>query len=165
MSQVIKLANSLRWLVCGNGSYGCDDIQTFEHGSKDNVLIIELGARPGPSGDQEFHVPVRRVKLDFVVVVVFGERERNDAGSRMREREGLGVDGFGVARQVVRRPDLALVGAALAAGEEVLAGKDPVDEGVLVGGRGGVEAQTHGFKVGDCDGNEVPVEAQYDAAQ
>jgi len=50
----------------------------------------------------------------------------------MGEREGLGVHGLGVARQVARRADLAFVGAALAAGEEVLAGKDLVDECVFV---------------------------------
>ena len=50
----------------------------------------------------------------------------------MGEREGLGVDGLGVARQVARRADFALVGTALAAGEEVLAGKNLVHERVLV---------------------------------
>ena len=52
----------------------------------------------------------------------------------MREGERLGGDRVGVARQVVRRADLALVGAALAAGEEVLAGEHLVDERVLVRG-------------------------------
>jgi len=105
---------------------------TFENCSKDNVLVIELGARPGSSGDQELNIPVFRIEFNIVVIVVFGERERNDAGTGMGEREGLGVDGLGVTGQVARRADLALVGAALAAGEEVLAGKDLVDECVLV---------------------------------
>lgn len=107
---------------------------TFEHRSKDNVLVIELGARPGTSGDQEFYIPVPRIELNLVVVVVFGERERNNAGPGVREGERLSVDRLRVARQVVRRADLALVGAALAPGEEVLAGEHLVDERVLVRG-------------------------------
>lgn len=131
-SQVIKLSNSLRWLVCRNGSYGCDDIQSFKHRSKDNVLIIKLGARPRSSGNQELNVPVLRIKLNFIIIIIFRERERNDAGSRMRELKCLSVHRLRVTRQIVRRPDLAFIRAALTAGEKVLAGKHLVNERVFV---------------------------------
>lgn len=55
----------------------------------------------------------------------------------MRENEGPGVDGLSVAWQVEWRSNLGFLAAALAAGEEELAGEDFVDKGVLVGGGGG----------------------------
>lgn len=81
----------------------------------------------------------------------------------MREHEGPGVDGLGVAWQFKRRSNLGFFAAALAAGEEELAGEDFVDEGVLVGGRGGGRAQR--LEVGDGEGDEVAVEAENKAAQ
>ncbi len=80
----------------------------------------------------------------------------------MREQESFGVDGLCVARQVDRWANLGFVAAALAASEEELAREDFVDEGVLVGGRGG--GRTHGFEVGDSERDEVAVEAENEAA-
>lgn len=80
----------------------------------------------------------------------------------MREHEGPGVDGLCVAWQFKWRSNLGFLAAALAAGEEELAGEDFVDEGVLVGGGGGGWA--YGLEVGDGEGDEVAVEAENKAA-
>lgn len=120
-----------------------------------------MRARPRSGGDQELHIPIVGVELDFILVIILRQTQRNNACTGMREHEGLGVDGFGVTRQVKGRANLGFVAAALATGKEELAGEDFVDKGVLVGGGGG---RTHGLEIGDGDGDEVAIEAEDNAA-
>lgn len=81
----------------------------------------------------------------------------------MGERKCPGIDGFCVARQIQRGLDLAFVPASLTAGEEVLAGEDLMNEGVLIGRARGTN--THGLEVGDGDGDETAVEAEDNTTQ
>ncbi|KAF1892471.1 hypothetical protein Lal_00010937 [Lupinus albus] len=68
-----------------------------------------------------------------VLLIILGrKRKRNDTRPRMREKKRIRIHRFSVSRQFMWWSDFALVRAALAAGEEVLAGEDFVNESVLV---------------------------------
>lgn len=81
----------------------------------------------------------------------------------MGQREGLGFNSLGVARQPRESPDFAGL-VALVAGEEELTGKYFVDQSTLVGGRP-IGSNAHGFEVRDGDRDDMAVEAEDDAAQ
>lgn len=138
---------------------------TFKNSSENDVPAIELGARTRPGSDQELNIPVIRIELDLVLVVVLPEAEGKRPGPRMRQQKSPRIDGLDVPIQISRRPDLALVPAALAAGGEVLALKDLVDDGSSVAGGDGGGGGAHCLEVGDGAGEEAAVEAEDDPTE
>lgn len=138
---------------------------TFKNSSENDVPAIELGARTRPGSDQELNIPVIRIELDLVLVVVLPEAEGKSPGPRMRQQKSPRIDGLDVPIQISRRPDLALVPAALAAGGEVLALEDLVDDGSSVAGGDGGGGGAHCLEVGDGAGEEAAVEAEDDPTE
>lgn len=106
---------------------------------------------------------VIRAELQIVVVVIFRQAEGEEAGPRVFEEEGFRIDGLGVTDQIGRRLHVPLVAAALAAGDEELAGEQFLDQSAPVGGARGAVA--HGSEVGDGDWEGVAVEAEDDPAE
>ncbi|KAF7838886.1 Peptidyl-prolyl cis-trans isomerase CYP28, chloroplastic [Senna tora] len=102
------------------------------------------------------------VELKLIFIVVLRQRKRENPGLRMRKRKCPRIDSFCVARQIQRRLNLAPVSPSLAAGKEVLAWEDFVNEGVLVGRAG--RSNAHGLEVRNRDGYEVTVQAEDNAA-
>lgn len=59
----------------------------IKNGSKDNVQIIQLGARTWTGGNQELHITIIWIQLHRVLVVVLVQAQGERAGLQMLQKK------------------------------------------------------------------------------